>query len=135
MILNLFLSGVPVKKRDYSVDAIFDRDDNICQYWHYDNMGKAFKYRCTTDDRTIDHILPISRGGKSSFENCCCACKHCNEILKKNRTPEEVGMKLIRKPFAPAKNFLVRKLLYNANDIADRTYYEKCLGRAFSHVA
>lgn len=133
-LLNLFLTAIPVKKQDFSPDGVFDRDDNICQYWHYDKNSKAFKYRCTTDDRTIDHIIPTSRGGKSSFENCVCACKTCNITLKKNKTPEEAGLRLIRKPFVPVKNHIVRKFLYDMNNFADKVYYEKCLGRIFSHI-
>jgi len=49
---------------------------------------------------TTDHVVPASRGGRTLYENmvtCCMACNH----RKKNRTPEEAGMKLLRKPFRP----------------------------------
>ena len=85
----------------YSPEAVYERDDNYCQYWHKNEMGKRFMHKCSVDERTIDHILPESRGGKNSFENCVTACKICNIKIKKNRTPKEAGLILIRTPTAP----------------------------------
>jgi 5-methylcytosine-specific restriction endonuclease McrA len=96
-------AGYKIKKDkiDYSDDAVYERDRSICQFWHTNEDGERFKYRCTKDERTIDHVIPRSRGGDTSFTNCVCACKHCNNKIKKNRTPEEAGLKLIREPKAP----------------------------------
>ena len=49
---------------------------------------------------TIDHVIPSSRGGKSSFENCVAACKSCNSE-KNDRTPSEWGRPLLKRPFRP----------------------------------
>lgn len=49
---------------------------------------------------TVDHVFPKSRGGPSTFENLVCACVPCN-TRKRDRTPEEAGMKLRRKPYRP----------------------------------
>ena len=49
---------------------------------------------------TIDHIIPTSKGGKTSFENCITACKPCNNE-KGNRTPSEAKMFLKRQAYAP----------------------------------
>jgi hypothetical protein len=52
----------------YSRDNVFKRDNYTCVY-------------CGEDDAramTIDHILPQSKGGKDTFENCVTACKPCN---------------------------------------------------------
>ncbi|MFD2922166.1 HNH endonuclease [Halobacillus naozhouensis] len=35
-------------------------------------------YLCGKYGDTIDHIIPKSKGGISSFQNCCCACEDCN---------------------------------------------------------
>ena len=68
---------------------------------------------------TIDHIIPRSRGGDTSFENCVACCKSCN-YKKGNRTPKEAGMKLHARPYHPtiseflrlkAKNFGVLESL------------------------
>lgn len=88
----------------FSANAVYQRDRNFCQYWHKDENGKRFKHRCTVDDRTIDHIMPVSRGGKGGFLNCVCACRHCNERIKKNRTPKEAGLVLIQEPKVPKRS-------------------------------
>lgn len=85
----------------YSDQAVFDRDSNTCQYWHYDYKGNKLKKKLTTQDRTIDHVVPRSKGGETSFENCVTACIECNVKKKKNRTPKEAGLELIRTPKAP----------------------------------
>jgi len=107
--------------------AIFERDGNICQYWHKDSNGKKFKYTCTLEDRSIDHIIPTSRGGDKSFLNEVCCCKHCNSVIKKNRTPKEAGLELIRAPFIPVRKkteLVFSKFVYNPNNKAHRALYE-----------
>jgi 5-methylcytosine-specific restriction endonuclease McrA len=72
----------------YSRRNIHTRDNHTCQY-----CGN-------TRNLSIDHILPVSRGGKSTWENTVTACQRCNS-KKGSRTPEEAGMplkKLIGKP-------------------------------------
>ena len=49
---------------------------------------------------TIDHIIPRGRGGQDLWENLVAACKTCNQ-MKGNKTPEEAGMPLIKKPKRP----------------------------------
>ena len=65
------------------------RDDSTCQYCGF--TGPAAEL-------TIDHVVPMSRGGASDrWENLVVACKKCN-WRKANRLPEEVGMHLRRHP-------------------------------------
>lgn len=91
------------EKVSYSDNAVFLRDKSICQYWHYEK-GKKFQYKCKPSELTIDHVLPVSRGGATNdFTNAVCACRHCNEIIKKNMTPEEAGLELIREPKVPKR--------------------------------
>ncbi len=64
-----------------------------------DGGGKTF---------TIDHVLPKSRGGLTSWTNTVSSCVTCNS-KKDNKTPEEAGMKLLNQPHVPdlrLKNFL-----------------------------
>ncbi len=70
---------------------IFARDKNICQY-----CGRHF----ARFDLTIDHVVPRSRGGGDTWENLVLACSGCN-LKKRDRTPEEAQMPLVRKPVAP----------------------------------
>ena len=64
------------------------RDENTCQY-----CGKEF----SSDDLTMDHIVPKAKGGKKSWRNIVTACKPCNQ-KKGSRTPEQAGMRLLRVP-------------------------------------
>jgi len=121
----------------YNKAPIFDRDNNVCQYWHKNSKGNKFKYKCSEQDRTIDHVIPISRGGESSFENCVCCCRSCNELLKKNRTPSEAGLELIRKPVAPVRRneyVTFMRFTYKEGNLAHKIYHEKWLGHVFSHI-
>jgi len=71
--------------------VLFNRDKWQCQFCgtnlHWENI-------------TIDHVLPSSRGGATSWLNCVAACKPCNK-QKSNKTPEEAGMKLLQKISIP----------------------------------
>jgi len=49
---------------------------------------------------TVDHVLPRSRGGASSWTNLVAACSPCNS-RKANRTPAEAGMELLLTPYVP----------------------------------
>jgi len=71
-----------------SRQMIYKRDDHMCQY-----CG-SFK------NLTIDHIMPRSRGGDNSWSNLVTACMHCN-THKGDKTPEEWGKLLYKKPKAP----------------------------------
>lgn len=69
--------------------GIFARDGNRCVY-------------CGSTHRqlTVDHVMPKSRGGGNTWENLVCCCTECNNF-KGDRTPEEAGMELPRKPKKP----------------------------------
>lgn len=62
---------------------------------------------CEGRASTIDHVLPVSRGGTSCWENTVAACGDCNQ-RKSNRTPREAGMVLRVAPAAPGWWQLVR---------------------------
>ena len=50
-----------------------------------------------SSELTLDHVVPRSRGGRSSWENLVACCYRCNNS-KGDRTPEEAGFKLARRP-------------------------------------
>ncbi len=83
---------VPAKAVTFSRRNIYKRDRYTCQY-----CGA----RPRTEELTIDHVIPRSMGGTSTWENCVLACLDCN-AKKGNRTPEQARMPLRRKPFRPA---------------------------------
>lgn len=130
--------GYKLKKEyiRFSDEAIYSRDKNICQYWHRDEKGRKFKYRCSTEDRTIDHVIPRCQGGTSSFKNCVCACRTCNERIKKHHSPQEAGLELIRTPFMPKLrrgDMAVITFSFDPRSKAHKAYFE-CFGKKFSHV-
>lgn len=73
---------------------LYARDENRCQY-----CGHKFP----TCELTLDHVVPRSLGGGSSWENLVCACVACNS-RKGGRTPYQARMKLLRKPYKPRRN-------------------------------
>lgn len=93
--LNYYIRWIP-QKIAFSKNSMMSRDDFTCQY-----CGKNIPERLIT----IDHIVPESKGGRSNWANCVSCCSPCNN-KKSNRTPEEVGMKLIKRPLIP------RNILY-----------------------
>ena len=85
---------VPLPRRlplPLSRRTVLARDLYTCQYCGAE-PGRA--------ELTVDHILPRSRGGLSTWENVVTACGACNR-RKGNRTPEEAGMKLSSVPARP----------------------------------
>jgi len=74
-----------------SRENIYARDQYTCQY-----CGNRFK----PDELTLDHVMPQSRGGISSWKNLVASCATCNSE-KSNNTPKEAGMPLLRTPFKP----------------------------------
>jgi 5-methylcytosine-specific restriction endonuclease McrA len=76
---------------------IFARDNNQCQF-----CGKRFP----TNELSLDHVVPRSQGGLSSWENIVCACIDCN-VRKGGRTPKQAHMSLIRKPEKPKRSPLL----------------------------
>jgi len=135
-LLNFVSYKIKGEITQYSDQAVFNRDSNICQYYHRDENGKKYKYQCTEDETTIDHVLPKSRGGKSTFENTVCCCRWHNEVVKKNMTPEEAGIDLIRKPSMPRQkrgDFAVFRFAYNPRRLSHVYYMEKWLKKSFTH--
>lgn len=79
---------IPHQSRALSRKNILLRDRYTCQY-----CSKTLP----SSELTLDHVIPRSRAGESSWENLVACCNPCNN-RKGNRTPEEAGMKLHRAP-------------------------------------
>lgn len=85
---------VPRRSRiPFSKKNVMRRDENTCQY-----CGEKGGFL------TVDHVLPRSRGGRSTWENVVCSCRKCN-AKKGNRTPDEARLKLNKPPRKP-KSFI-----------------------------
>jgi 5-methylcytosine-specific restriction endonuclease McrA len=90
IVLSRF-AKVPKRRPTFNARAIWARDGGRCQY-----TGQSLR----PSEGNIDHVLPRSRGGKSSWENCVLASKEVNS-RKADRLPEEVGLRLLKSPAAP----------------------------------
>ena len=77
---------------NWSRKNVFIRDDYKCAY-----CGKDLNF----SSATIDHVIPVSLGGKNTWENTVCCCRYCN--LYKGDIPLErlEGMELMFKPYKP----------------------------------
>jgi 5-methylcytosine-specific restriction endonuclease McrA len=67
--------------------ALMRRDNYLCGY-------------CGTKAETIDHVIPRSRGGTHSWENCVASCMRCNH-RKADRLIDELGWTLRCVPVVP----------------------------------
>ena len=84
-------SQIPTREPKLTRGNIFRRDGYRCQY-----TGKVYP----SDRLNIDHVIPKSYGGKSTWENLVTSSIDANQ-KKGNRLPHEAGLKLIRKPVRP----------------------------------
>ncbi len=91
IVLNKY-DRLPDRDIKFSRENIIARDKNCCQY-----CGKFFP----TKELQIEHVLPKSLGGKKIWNNLVASCHACNSY-KANRTPEQAGMRLLRKPSKPS---------------------------------
>src|SRR5215218_2582735 len=82
---------LPKGRVRFSCLNIYARDHDTCQY-----CGKTLPRA----DLNLDHVLPRSQGGKTSWENVVCSCVPCN-LRKGGRTPEQARMRLLKKPVRP----------------------------------
>ena len=94
VIRLLVYDRLPRQRVKFNRRNIYARDGNRCQY-----CGRRFP----TSELSIDHIVPRSRGGRTTWTNVVCACLKCN-VRKGGRLPEEAGMTLIRRPVEPRRS-------------------------------
>jgi 5-methylcytosine-specific restriction endonuclease McrA len=81
---------IPHQSRALSRKNILLRDRNTCQY-----CGEVLP----SSELTLDHVIPRSRGGSSTWENLVACCHPCNR-RKGNQFAAEASMKLMREPRA-----------------------------------
>ena len=98
VVLLVDFDRLPRHEVRFTRKNIFYRDRNRCQY-----CGHKFQTR----DLNLDHVVPLSRGGKSTWENVVCCCIKCNS-RKGGLLPEEAGMHLVRSAVKPRWHPLVK---------------------------
>lgn len=93
ILLHMF-DRVPRRHVKFNRLNVYARDRNTCQY-----CGR----RLPRQELNLDHVVPRSQGGRSTWENIVCSCLVCNR-RKGGRTPAQAGMRLIRRPEKPQWN-------------------------------
>jgi 5-methylcytosine-specific restriction endonuclease McrA len=82
---------VPICRPRFGARGIWERDGGVCQY-----TGRKLK----PGEGNIDHVIPRSRGGASTWVNCVLSHREVNE-KKADRLPQEAGLRLLRHPSVP----------------------------------
>jgi 5-methylcytosine-specific restriction endonuclease McrA len=115
-----FIQAVRLRLRVPEVVALthYDRIPTNAVTFSRRNIYKRDRYTCQycgaqpgTEELTLDHVLPRAQGGISTWENCVLACIGCNK-RKADRTPEQAGMPLRKRPVRP-----VWRPLYATRDV------------------
>lgn len=91
VILLVGYDRVPKRRVRFSRFNIYARDKCTCQF-----CGS----KLPRQELNLDHVIPRSRGGTSTWENVVCSCHYCNR-RKGGRTPQEAKMTLLRNPTRP----------------------------------
>jgi 5-methylcytosine-specific restriction endonuclease McrA len=82
---------LPASAVTFSRRNVAKRDHYTCQYCGAQPGAESI---------TVDHVVPRSQGGASSWTNCVAACLRCN-ARKADRTPEQAGLRLRKRPSRP----------------------------------
>lgn len=110
----LFYDRLPRRSLRLNRHTIFARDGHCCQY-----CGR----RLPTSQLSLDHVVPRSRGGETTWDNVVCACIMCN-VKKGGRTPYEAHMRLQHKPVRPKRSPLLTIKLGNPKYESWKTWLE-----------
>lgn len=89
----------------FSRDNVFLRDEGKCQYC---------SKQLTKQNFTLDHIVPVSQGGKKVWQNIVTCCIACNQ-RKGNKSVKQAGMKLQKNPIIPKELIIGRENIFSTN--------------------
>jgi 5-methylcytosine-specific restriction endonuclease McrA len=91
IIILHFYDRLPRRDVKLTRENVYLRDKSTCQYC---------KKKHKRADLNLDHVVPVSQGGKTTWDNIVCSCLKCNN-KKGGRTPLQAKMKLVNKPVRP----------------------------------
>ena len=104
VIVLLLYDKLPRREVRFSRKNIFERDDYTCQYCGKKppTKSQALKWM-ERNQLNLDHIVPRSKGGKTTWQNVVASCYQCNS-KKGSKTLEELGWKIKTIPQVPKWN-------------------------------
>jgi len=114
VIRLLSYDRVPSRSLRLNRHSVLARDGHRCQY-----CGRRFP----ASQLSMDHVIPRSRGGRTTWDNVVCACLACN-VKKGGRTPKEARMTLVGKPLRPKRSPLLALKLSNPKYEIWRTWLD-----------
>jgi len=114
VIRLLFYDRIPKRSLRLNRHTVLARDGHRCQY-----CGRRMQF----SQLSMDHVVPRSRGGRTTWDNVVCACLACN-VKKGGRTPKEAHMRLVRKPTRPKRSPLLALKLSNPKYESWRNWLE-----------
>ena len=98
VVVLIHFDRLPPHDVRFTRKNVYMRDRSRCQY-----CGRHF----TTRELNLDHVVPLSRGGRSTWDNVVCCCLECN-ARKGNMLPVEAGLTLLKQPVKPRWHPLIR---------------------------
>jgi len=125
VIRLLVYKHVPVRLQVTTRRNILMRDGYRCQYCGLQFHGSEL---------TLDHVIPRAQGGKNSWENLVACCRKDNH-RKADRTPEEAGMPLLRRPLPAGVHtgrFILRSMGLEMNEWSRYLYADSDGDRSFA---
>jgi hypothetical protein len=107
--------------------VVFERDKGICHICGTKTRKNFTKGKQPSNYATLDHVIPLSKGGLHCYENVKIACKSCNSE-KSDRIPREgIQMSLFAQPGVTrrAKEFTAHLPIEERKRIWWKRYNEK----------
>lgn len=112
VIVSANYARVPMRRPGLNRRGIWERDGGRCQY-----TGRLL----APHEGNIDHVVPRSRGGKTSWDNCVLAHREINS-RKADRLPQEAGLRLLAPP-RPPKALPATALIRNTHGVRDWEFF------------
>jgi len=112
VIIAVNYARVPLRRPHFGVRGIWERDGGVCQY-----TGR----KLGRHEGNIDHVVPRSRGGRTSWHNCVLAHREVNS-RKAGRLPHEAGLRLRKSPAAP-RALPASAFIRNHHGVADWQHF------------
>ena len=116
VIRLLYFDKVPRQSTRFNRKNLFARDNNQCQY-----CARVLP----ANQLSIDHVMPRSQNGQTTWENVVACCVKCN-TKKGGRTPQQAHMNLMRPPSKPKNNPLFADKLSNPKYETWRAFVGRC---------